>query len=619
MKFIRLILSLLPLLAAATVRAEVPASAEKAPLVLLAVTGTLRGTGTAALTPADQEAARLHVEALAGRLLAEACQVRLLDPETMATVRADAEKWAVLQGNDLEKIRGVLETYQPDWLVRVTYRTSEIVPEESGTAISGTARFFACGAGVDVELIPRRPSQAAAAFASPPNTTPKRRLKALETAITALDDAAANVFTRVAAGRIFTPEPAAAPAAPGLLTGKKVLFVVAGTMDGEGLAAADRARAGRMLETELGRRLAAAFGVKQFDEATLATARKNAEQWAVLQGGTIEQIRDALKPYALDYCLRVRYHAPAALRTFQRGALSMYAGTASVTLEVLDLRADRGTKAQVVESPPMGTNDDPAEKALDPFSAAAAALTHCADRLLERLTETKPDATAAAAPAPAPPAAPPAAGKPGVAVLWVKPAFAGWSVPRSTQPGFSMRHQKQVNEFVRQAKTSGEIGMQVSQYLVQGIQTAGRLTPVEEDSQARADIAGIRNKLLELRMAGWVGEKLPYNDPAEAGKAVGADFTLTAQITRIEEPQPLSISGPFAGAAKSELKAWAEVTLTDVRSGRSQTFTGEGSMSKTGWSTGATYVPGMSLDSTLLGGAIREALFNAARKAVPLH
>lgn len=594
-------------LAAGAGAAEAGADAAAKPLILLAVTGDVQG-GAETVTAADREAARQHVEAALGRLLAEQFPVRLMDDVSMKKVRADAERWAVLAGGSVGDVRKVLDQYQPDWLVRATLHTSALRQVRYDGGAAGVSTFWACTGGILVELIPRQAGVPPLGAASPPQAEPKKRLKALETALVALDDAAAGLMQDLKAKNAFGAGTPARPAAAAeQLAGRKVILVTAGDFDNGALDAAAKQLAVRQFETDFGNRLAAAFGLRAFEEEALAKARKNAEQWAVLQGGTVDQVREALKPYALDYCLRVRFHGPAPFVLKGPGGETSYSGTATVTLEIINLAADRGTKARVVESPPMGTNEDPAVRAADPFDAVRAALAHCAGRILERLAGAPAAGDGAAAAAGV-------AGRPTVAVLWVKPDFEGWTVPRGSQPTATRRHQQRVNEFVKQAKSSGSAGMQVSQYLVQGLAAGGVLVPVEDAGRMRQDLAGLKNKLLELRMAGWVGEKLPYSDPVEAGKAAGGDYVATARITRIEEPQPTSVAVPLFGAAKAEVRAWAEVTVTEAKTGRSLTFAGEGSMSKAGWSTGLVYTPEMKMDDTLFGGAIRAALLDAAGK-----
>ncbi|MFA4943331.1 MAG: hypothetical protein WC789_01360 [Lentisphaeria bacterium] len=594
------------LLAAAPAVADSAAAPAAAPKVLLVASGELPGTEFSA---ADREAARQHLETLLGRQLAEQFGLRLTDPETVAKARADAEKWAVLTGGDLASLRQALAEYQPDFFIRASFRTSEPRQESFGDAATGISTFWSCTADVTLEILPRG---AAAAFtvAAPPMTTPKKRLKPLETALVALEEAAAGLPGRLRARQIFAA-PETAPKAAATLTGKKVIFVVSGTLDGTGLPDTAKARAAAQVEADLAARLARAYAIQHFEEEALAKARKNAEQWAVLTGGDVDAVRAALEPYALDFCLRVKFHAPAPL-VRETAAGRVFSGTALVSLEVINLRAARGTKALVVESPPMGTNEHPAILALEPASAATAALADCADRILDRLTSGGAPATVAAA---VPPVAKSA--RPTVAVLWVRPEFKGWTVPRSRQPGLGARHQRQVNEFVRQAKASGEIGLQVNDWLVEALAAGGGFVPVERSGRTAAEIAGLRNKLLEWRMAGWVGEKLGYSDPVAAARAVAAEWGATARITKIAEPQPAAAAGPFANVSRAELKAWAEVTVTEARTGRTLTATGEGTAAREGWGTGVSYVAGLKLDQTLLGLAIRQALQEAAGRLQP--
>jgi len=243
------------------------------------------------------------------------------------------------------------------------------------------------------------------------------------------------------------------------------------------------------------------------------------------------------------------------------------------------------------------------------FDAAVGALAHCQRRLLERLAgigdQPSPPATATQRPD---------GGRPTAVVLWVKPDFPGWTVPRGRQPALSRRHQLQVNRFVREVKSSGTVGTDVSGYLIQGLAASGAVVPLEENEGALAMVGGLRDKLLELRMAGWVGDRLPYDDPGELARQAGAQIVVTARLTRIEEPQPTGATTVLAAAVRSELRAWAEIEAVELASGRRWTATGEGVAGKSGWSTGVAYTPETNLDQTLFGSAVRAAIFDAAAR-----
>ncbi|MDT8390415.1 MAG: hypothetical protein RRC34_07905 [Lentisphaeria bacterium] len=584
--------------------------APKPPLALVVVTGNLDGGQDTVLSPDDEAAARRHVESILGGLLVKRLGFRLADEEVMRQARADAEKWAVLTGGGVAQTRDVLRQFAPDFLVRASIHNSPLTQTRMGTERTGVATFWACASGVTVEVIPRFRDRRPACRASRPSLESVKRLKPLETVLVGLEAACVEAVDALLTDDVFgeAPAPVKASEAPPQfdLTGGKVILVTVGTFAPEGVDSAMRELLRRRFEMEFGTRFGDAFGVRAFDEESLTKARRDAQQWAVLQGGTIEQIREALAPYALDACMRVRFHVPAAAR----GALSdgevVFGGTAVVGLEVIRLRGDKGTKALVLESPPMGTNSDPAFKALSVPDAAAGALAYCQRRILERLRGGGEAAATTESSVLADPA------RPVAAVLWVKPDFEAWRVPRGRQPALTRKHQIQVNKFVKNAKLTGRFGMAVSDYLVRGLTASGALTPLEQAGQIHQDVAGIKNKLLELRMAGWVGERLPYDNPVEAAGQLGATHLVTARIIRVQEPQPTGVGMILASGAKSEVRAWAEVTVSEVATGKVWTFEGEGSMSKTGWSTGIAYTPELQLDETLFGGAVRAALFNAA-------
>jgi curli biogenesis system outer membrane secretion channel CsgG len=578
--------------------------------VLLVAGGSVPGQSLSA----DEQAAVLtHVEAAAERLLKEQFGLRLQDDETMRKVRADAEKWAALTTGDIAVVRQTLETLQPDAVVRVSVHTSGIVETTTDNALAGKTRFFGMSAaGVTLEVVFKDKGRAARQVMTVPLATPVNGLKPLETALAAFDQALASLPAAIKADGLFgsAAVPVPLPELAKSLKDKKILFLATGTLDGIADAAALR-QASLQVEAQLGGRLADLFSMARFDEETLAKARKNAEQWAVISGADIDKLREVLKPYAIDYCLRARWHASGSheVKT-EAGDATMYSGTATVTLEVIDLLADRGTKALVVESPPLATNENPAVPALEPFEAAAGALDVASRLLVGRLT--------APAAAPATGVAPAVPGLPTVAVLWVKADFKPWRVPRLRQAILTQKHQREVNEFVDECRKTDRLGLQVSHYLLQGIMAGGRFLPVEEAGQRREDLAAIKNKLLELRMAGWVGKKLPYDQPVAAAEGVGADYVVTARITELDEVSAGSGSlAALASYAKSSTTAKVEVTITETKTGKAKTVKGEGSMSKEGWSTLVKITPELDLDQTLVGGAIKDALLKAAAQLAP--
>lgn len=586
-------------------------AAEPGASVLLVSGGTVAGKS---LSADEQAAVRTHVEAAAGRLLKEQLGLRLQDDETMRKLRADAEKWAALTTGDLTAVRQTLEKLQPDAVVRITFRTSDITETVTRNELTGTTRFFNGSAGISVEVVFKAKDRPARLVAPPPLSIPVKGLKPLETAISALDKALAGLPAALKAEGLFdmvaAPKPLCELAKT--LRDKKVLFFAVGTLDGITDAAALR-QAALQVEAQLGGRLANQFAMARFDEETLAKARKNAEQWAVISGADIDKLRETLKPYAIDYCLRARWHASGShvVKT-AAGDVTMYSGTATITLEVVDLLADRGTKALVVESPPLGTNDNPAVPALDPFEAASGALDVASRLLTDRLS--KPVADLRPAVVPAGPALPT------VAVLWVKADFKPWRVPRLRQAILTRKHQKEVDDFVEECRKSDRLGIQVSHYLLQGLMAAGRFVPVEESGQRREDMAAIKNKLLELRMAGWVGKKLPYDQPVAAAEGIGADYVVTARITEIDETT--AGSGSLAGMAsyaKSATTAKVEVTITETKTGKVSTVKSDGRMTKEGWSTLVKITPELNLDTTLIGGAIKEALLKATEQLAPFN
>ncbi len=593
-----------------TAAARAGEASSRRPLVLLAVAGEIEAGSAAAVDQAQQAAARRHLETVLGRRLGEEFGLRLIDEETMREVRADAERWAVLTGGSMAEVREVLAVYQPDLFIRATFHTSPLTLLEIGDERTGRSRFWSCTAGLALEIAEAAGRETPVFRTTAPRAESVKRLRPLETALVALTEAVEETVEGLREDAIFAasalpPSKVGEPAVD-LRDGNVIMYSVG---DFSGLAELPeeaRERIGQRLEAELARDLAAALGINTFDRETLARIRKNAEQWAVLQGGSVEQIAEALAPYALDACLRIRFHVPPPHLTRLGTGETIFGGTAVVTVELIDLKADRGVVTWLMESPPMGTNQDPAVRALSKFDATVGAISHCRTRIVESLVgrdpEAEPALTVAAAPS-----------LPTVAVLWIKPDFRGWTVPRGRQQALTRRHQMQVNRFVREVKAEGSLGLQVSDYLIQGLADSGQLLPLDNTEAVRRDLGGVRNRLLELRMAGWVGERLPYDNPVEAVGEAMADYLATARIVRIEEPQPSGVAVFGANVATSEVRAWAEITIAEAGgAGRSWRFAGEGVASKTGWSTGISYSPGLQLDQTLFGNAVREALYNAA-------
>ncbi len=589
-------------------------AAEPAPasLVLLVPGESVRLEVDGQALPAGEQAAvRDQVETAVGLLLKEQFGLRLEDDESMRKVRSDTEKWAVLTTGEVAAVRQALEKFQHDAIVRVSFPACKLTRKEKQSELVQQIVFFEGSATVSIEVVFKAKNRAIRLVSSPPMLEPVTGRTPQETANAALKKAVAGLAAAIKDEGIFdraAPRPLTELAKT--LQGKKVLFFATGTLEGGNERVLKQAAS--QVEVQLGGRLADQFAMGFFDEETLTKARRNAEQWAVLTGADVAAIRETLKEYAVDYCLRARWHASGSAKEAKTaGGIQTYRSMATMTLDVIDLRVDRGTKALVVESPPMGTNDNPAVWALDLFDAEIRALDVASRQLVERLGAPAGGPVASVA-------VPAVPGLPTVAVLWVKSDFKPWRVPRLRQAVLTRSHQKEVDDFVDECRKTERFGLQVSQYLQQGLVAGGRFVPVEESGQRREDLVDIKNKLLELRMDGWVGKKLPYDQPVKAAAGLGADYLVTARITEIEEVT--AGSGSMAGVvsyAKSATAAKVEVTITETKTGKKVTVKEKGTMEKEGWSTLVKITPELSLDTTLLGLSIKDGLLKAAAQLVP--
>ncbi len=421
----------------------------------------------------------------------------------------------------------------------------------------------------------------------------------------------AGLLLLLAAGTLHAAEtePAATEAAAPAEEAEeaaRVVFVMDGVMKGDAVTEREQRVAAKRLEATLTNKLKEVMNIKSFDEGIVEELQKDEEGWAVLTGGDVSDVRAVLEKYAIDRLVRVYYTLKPVAKIGD-----VYSGTAEMTIEIVSKAT--GEKELFLVSPVMGTVEHPAVRALDPGDAAFAAIEYAAEQVLLELKKAlgRPVETGDAVPERSVAQEP---AKPTVAVLWIRPDFGYWRLPRSRQPGWNIRARKKMKEYVDYTKETNEIGVKVAHYLVQGLVESGQLVPVEESAAARQRIADIENKLLQYRMAGWVEERLPYSDPVQISRELGADYLVTAKITDIHE-SARSMGGPFFSSSKITAHATAEVTITDVHTGASRSYTGEGEFFVEGYGTFLTFeASNFALDKTMIGGAIKRALRDAASK-----
>jgi hypothetical protein len=549
--------------------------------------------------------------------------IRNFDDALLKKAREDAEAWAVLNGDNVDAVQKLLGKMNLDAAIRVYFRTAPAYRRSVGenSIFSGTASMTA-------QIISSKTGEKSAVVLSPAMGTaehPARKaLDRFDASMSALDYAAREMLKQLegsqAIGRLndIRKEQSLndAPVGNDL---QKVLFVIEGEIRGEGINEVEQRVGDMQIETMLSRKLRHALKLKNFDDNTLAKVRGNAEQWAVLMGGEMNEVQTVLDKHNVDSIIRVKYETSAKpYGKADQWGNAIYTAVASVQAEVVG-RKDKAVQAKIV-SPEMGNEEHKAKAALDEFDAGIAALDYATDKMLNQLLLDSGVVSLMGAPASPQKntveniAEEPR--KPTVAVLWVKPEFGYWSIPRARQPGLNMRKRQKMKAFVDHVKQTGSIGVDVANYLVQGLVASGQLSPIENSKKSREEVAEIQNKILEYRMAGWVDEKLPITDPVEITKDLGADFVVTAKITKIWE-NVSSVSGPFVSKGHQSGFAEVEMIVTDVKTGKTKTVKGEGSFGRSGYGLVMTFDPAnMALDKFMIGGAVKQALFNAASRLV---
>lgn len=649
--------------------------------VMFIMQGGIKGQN---IDPDAKAVAADRVEAKVNSELKRILRIKNFDQALLEKLKQDAEKWAVLTGGSADEVREALGKFELDAFIRVTFNAAAVC--KIGEQHFGAATLVA-------ELVDLRTAEKAAIIESPPmgalaqsgggadgaivEHPAKPALMPYDAAVAALDYAAEQLVKRLetapAITRLLAGQPMSEEAPAGGDSGKRVAFVLLGTLSGEDLSEIDKGVAARRLEATLTRKLAQVMKIRNFDKDTLEKVKQNAEAWAILTGGSAEEVQGVLQQHGLDAFIRVTFNASSDFKlSGGMAGASMYSGTAQMTVTFLDLTTAEKT---MFTTPTMGMQEHPARRALDPFSAGMQAFDYATDRLLEILTrelqgsakESSPPiatltpetdvpsketetvsvpaeeskkkepeivaippapSTAEAPPVvdsrpstPAPPPPPslpvrtveaPAPTYPTVAVLWVKPDFDYWTVPRGRTPAANAQAKQKMIQFVNEVKRTGSIGVKVADYLAQGVQASGNFMLLEDSPQARSEMASVRDKLLEYRMAGWVAGPVP--DPISAGANVGADYVLTARITKLWESAS-SVSVFVASKGSMTGHAEVEVTLTHTRTGASQTARGEGRFTESGFGVVFDYQPGnIPFDRMMVGVAVKQALQDAARK-----
>ncbi|MBN2711192.1 MAG: hypothetical protein JXR97_02015 [Planctomycetes bacterium] len=583
--------------------------------VIFLIEGRIRGSD---VSQTEQRVGAMRLEATLSEKLREAIGIKNFDESILEKAKQDKEQYAVLVGGEVEDVQKILESMKIDAAVRVFFRTAPAYRkrDDIGNSIySGTASMTA-------QIILNRSGEKGEVILSPTMGTaehPARRaLDSFDAGMSALDYASDKMLEQLMVSpslkklKSRTETPGESDA--GSKTGKKALFVMTGSMTGEDINPVEQRVGAMTLETMLDRKLRAVLGLKNFDEQTLAKVRGNAEEWAVLLGEDVEAVQKVLANHNVDSIIKVDYSTAPTFFKKDKDGNAIYSATAKVKAVVVGRKSRQ--KEVELSSPEMGTDKHKAKAALDSYDAGMAALDYATDRMVEQfevnrgaisLMDGKP---ATAQPAVENKDATPS--KPTVAVLWIKPEFSYWSIPRSSQPGLNRKKRAKMKAFVDHVKSTGSIGAEVAHFLVQGIVASGALLPLESSEKNQEDMASIQNKLLEYRMAGWIEEKLPFSDPVEATRQLKADYVVTAKITKIYE-NTTSKSALFASSGSQTGFAEVELVITSAASGKSKIYKSKGSFSKTGYGTFMSFTPeNMAMDKMMIGGAIKEALYNAA-------
>lgn len=163
-----------------------------------------------------------------------------------------------------------------------------------------------------------------------------------------------------------------------LLQGKRYLFAISGTINGEEVGTGDQAVAAERLRTLFEKELRSILSASVYDATVLESLRANAEAMAVLEGGSAEEVRNLLKDHATDFLVRILYRTNPLAKV---GPL--HACTAVVTAEILSLTT--ATAPVRISSPLMGTPRHPPKTALGAFEAAMEALNYAANETLTAL------------------------------------------------------------------------------------------------------------------------------------------------------------------------------------------------------------------------------------------
>jgi hypothetical protein len=595
--------------------------------VFFVLEGKIKGQG---IGDADQAEARTRTQITLTRALRKVLALDVVDPTLLESVKNDAQKMAILRGGSAADVRKALAEHEVAAFVRVTYRTAPVVNVDG---------MFRGVAALVMEMIDLKSAEKALIIESQPMGTPdcgpdmvaQKGATIYNAGFQAVTAAAADLVKKfenhAAVQRLREGKPLVEPAPvdPKLDTKKKVLFIIEGNVNGqyiqtsadgkaelrgEAMDETDFQLAARRLEATLYRKMADVLKITNFDKDTLDKLKEDQKKWAILRGGSVGEVKQAVAGMNVDQVIRINYRTEP-MTALKSGELLMYSGLATMSGFFIDQRTG---KMVDLMTPLMGTNEHPAKRAIDPFNSGLSALDYASDLLIDDLKEQlglgvlKMDTNDNVVDDP---------NKPTVAVIWIRPSaeFKPWHTPRASNPALGMKKRKQVAEFVKYMRETGDIGVDVSDYLVKGLSDSGVFIPIEESQKIRGQIAEVKNQLLEYRKLGWVGEKLPFDSPVTAAGKIQADYAVTATIDKIHEE---SSSTSLILVSKGSLKSVAEATVvvTNVKTGQSKSFKGTGSLSLSGYGTVYSFEPGaMKLDKLLIGQAIKEALYNAAKQA----
>jgi len=587
-----------------------PAGEDPLRVIFVMEEGRIRGEGIGA---EETRVGSARLEATLAAMLKQAVGIHSFDDAVLKEVRKNAEQWAVLTKGDTDAVRKALANHRLDAVIRVYYRTAPAYRMGAGKAFiySGTASVMA-------EIINIKTGEKSVLIESPPmgnvEHPAKRALDPFDASMTALDYAATEMianFKQSPALRRLQEQQAPSETAVDPES-QRVLFILKGQIAGEDIQPMEQRVGAMHLESVLDQQLRQALHLKNFDDQALRKIRQQAEEWAVLLGGEVSEVQKVLEKHNVDSLVQVNYKTDVAFTEKDKDGNALYTATATIQTDIVSRKTQ--DKRLSFQSPPMGRT------AVDPFDAGVGALELATGMMVEKLQadlgikQLMDGPKKAETPVQADP------GKPTVAVLWIRPSanFKPWFGGRSRQPGQNMKKREQIRQFVEYMKSTQSLGMEISHYLVQGIVASGALAPVEQSGKTQEEIGEVQNKLLEYRMAGWVGEKLPFNDPVQVAKAVGADYVVTALLDKIYENSSAVNFAQVVSGGSVEAVAEVEVTITQVATGQSATHKGKGSFKKSGYGTVMAFDPkDMKLDKFLIGGAIKEALYEAAKQIRP--